>query len=1391
MSNRKPVVPGNRAAAAVLVALSALALAAAPASAQFASGNMVYTYENSTSGTIPYTSSDACASGGLVRTFAVPESFTFNSVSLGLNVSHADRGDIRVILAPPGAAATTLFVRDDADTNDNYDVKLSRTNDATSPALNDGTADITTEPYYNRMVYSSVLAASPFTSGTANGTWTLYLCDRDNNGVNGTFNRARLTLTTTAAPANVCTSTALIDWGANGGGDNATGADYPVGGLTGGGVTMTREAYGSDPNGGTTVEANQKTVSTSQFGGTLGYYQMRFTAPTALSAREGTYYWARFRFDPPVRDLQWGSLDVDTGTWEDAVRIYGTDADNLGGNRIPYAMTFVDPANASFQYAGDFVEADSGNVADSADDGNSFALFKGTVRSVRTEYWALDEPATPNTQRIGLSDAQFCAFDYGDAPNTYGTQLSGGARHVLGNRTLYLGTNPPDGEADGAPGAAATIDDTTQIGVIDDEDGVASFPAYTGGSTTYTVSVNAVNLSTTTAGTLVGYIDWNRDGDFADANEISGTVSVPANTTSPTAFNVTWTSVPANAGGTTATYARFRIAYAAAEAQSPTGLANSGEVEDYPISANTLPVTIAHVESAAAGGQLTVRWTTASEWANGGFVVSGRGAGEDAWTMLAEVGAHTPDSMTPKRYEATVDGLGVGEILIEDVSLFGERRAHGPFRVGETVGEAPAAAAIDWAAVKAELAAAPAVRAARSGLRVSAAAAGATEALLLVREEGIHRVTHEQLLAAGVDLSGTPAARINLFDKGKAVARFVSAPGGIFGPGSYVEFVGRPALTLASPVDAYVLRVQRTGVPAVPALPVGAGAVAVVTAEDRYAPDRVYSFSSPNGDPWYDQGLLARGAPAVLTRTFDLPDLAAGPVALTVRSWGYGDWAGTDPDHHVVVSLNGAVIADDRFDGVTPLERTVDVTSLVAPTGNTLEFRVPGDTGYMFDYMAFEGFSVRYPRRAVARAGRLAGTVNGGTGFAVSGFAAGEPVALWRLKGTTWQRAERIATGGEVTVQGSGTLWAAAPAALLTPAISAGVPSPLASSSAQYVIVTHPALAGALGDLVALQQARGLSTEVVTTDSIYAAYSDHATSAEAVRQFLTASFRNRTLKYVLLVGADTTDPYDHLGLGSMTFVPTAYLPFVQYVTFSPTDEALVDVDGDNVGEVPIGRLPARTPAEVQAMVAKILLWEQDVAPSGRAALLSSGASRTGNDFTALNTSYANALDTWTTTRTDVDTMGSAAVRSAVLAALNAGTPLVSYVGHSSIGQWDFTPILKWQDVATLTNAGRPNLVAQWGCWNAYYVEPSVESLSARLMRAPGAGAAAAIGATTLTSESSHLALGTRFYARLNGAPTTVGDAFRAAKIDLLGSGAPTDALLGMALLGDPAMSVPR
>lgn len=1357
-------------------------------------GAVIYTYENTTSGTIPEVSTAACNGSGLARTFVVSDSFTVSTIALGINLSHPQRGEVRAVLFAPNGTSTAFLVGSTtpgADFDDNYDIHLSANNDgAGTPPLDDGSTDPVGEPYYPRLVN---FAGANFYTGNAAGTWTLRVCDILIDGNAGTtLNRAKLTLDDGQPAENICTTTVDLEWGDNGDENAFTSAVIDD-------VTLSLSGTRDLTNDGANSGRNNFTTQTEVFGGQAGYYVMQFDGDD-VGDTETVLLETTWTFDPPVRYETWEHLDIDNGSWEDYVRVL---AFNQSGVRVPYQIVL----GTAHEQAGDILESDIGNVIDTDTAGNASYIFTEPIATLVVQYMMGDDFTNPAQQRIGIGNPTFCAYDYGDAPSTYGSALSSGPRHVLGYRTLYLGANPPDGEQDGQPGAAATGDDTNTVGGVDDEDGVASFP--TCSVSTYTVQVTATNASGAT-GYLVGYLDWNRDGDFLDAGERSATVAV-ATGTSGASQNVTWSSVPANCGGTAATYARFRFTTSQTRAESPidgVGLrAPDGEVEDYQIPANTLPVTLAHVASERRGGELRLSFATATENANAGFRVWGLDAGGRR-TLLAEVPSAGPDSFVPQRYELRLEAAGVAAVEIEDLSLYGKSRLHGPFRVGSEVGRPPQAATVDWAAARLAAGIDDGTAAARAASRARSVSGAARQAastgvgVLRVREAGVQRVTYDELLAAGVDLAGVDPRRLAIVDRGAGVPRYVEAPGGVFGPGGYIELVVEPRLTLASPYDAMVIALDRRLAIAAAPLTVPPGAPGETAATDVHRADHVYSPASPTADPWFDEGLLAFGAPATAGRAFDLPGLAGGPVSLDVQLWGYGDKPGTSPpDHHVVVRLNGADVAEGWFDGVTPWSASIDAAGLVQESGNLLELVVPGDTGYDFDYVAFEGFEVSYRRRTQAREGRFAGVGEvvaagsrglrrqGGEAFAVDGFAPGAAVAVWTATRTGSYRSLQPAAGGAVSAPAGYPVFAAAESAMHHPEVVPGVAAARPSSSAEYVIVTHPAFLGEVDDLVDLQESRGLTAEVVTVDEIYAAYSDHAPSADAIRSFFTASQAEGALRYALLVGADSVDPYDHLGIGSVSYVPTHYGPYTPLISFSPTDEVLVDGDGDGVADVPVGRLPVRTPAELAAVVDKLWQWEERTAASRRA-LLVAGASDAAGSLTTVNEQFAASLSGWIAELAPVDEAGSAAVRARVLAAINSGTPLISFVGHSSMGQWDFTPLLTWQDAATRSNHGAPSFLAQWGCWNAYYVEPTVESLSSRFLLAEDVGAAGAIGATTLTTEASHQALGSLFFAHATGGAGTIGDALLAAKRDLAGLSVAQDAILGIALLGDPAAPLP-
>ncbi len=152
--------------------------------------------------------------------------------------------------------------------------------------------------------------------------------------------------------------------------------------------------------------------------------------------------------------------------------------------------------------------------------------------------------------------------DFGDAPDSYATRLANnGAWHRLGT-PLFLGAGV-DGDNDGLPTANARGDDTTDS---DDEDGV-TIGVLSPGST------NTISVVASASGKLDAFVDFNRDGDFADLGEkIFQSMAVAAGSNS-LSF-----SVPAGAKRGN-TFARFRLSTAGG--LSFGGRASDGEVEDY------------------------------------------------------------------------------------------------------------------------------------------------------------------------------------------------------------------------------------------------------------------------------------------------------------------------------------------------------------------------------------------------------------------------------------------------------------------------------------------------------------------------------------------------------------------------------------------------------------------------------------------------------------------------------------------------------------------------------------------------------------------------------------------------------------------------------------------
>ncbi|MBI2397844.1 MAG: hypothetical protein HYV17_08600 [Xanthomonadales bacterium] len=844
----------------------------------------------------------------------------------------------------------------------------------------------------------------------------------------------------------------------------------------------------------------------------------------------------------------------------------------------------------------------------------------------------------------------------------------------------------------------------------------------------------------------------------------------------------------------------------------------------------SVPATITHVASSRLSAE-TVRvefqtgadvGTVAYELVDPARTTAARGA------MIAARG----DSLSAQTYALSGSVRG-SAFWIRSLDADGRSALKGPFAVGQEIGERRDADAvdIDWATVRAELADAP-----------QAASADGDRVDLLVGQAGIQRATFEAIVSGGgASLHGVPVAELALSLRGTPVPmRVFDGGNGVFDGGDAIEFLGaplaRPEATSSAHQSLYSgiarYRLQRDAAGALRMLRTLSASAAGAPLAGAHRPRQFeentsYFFGSRLADPWAWRRVAAVGAPAATEVTFDLPDLdTTQPARLSVTVQGGITLDDIDPDHHLLLRLNGTIVAEHRLDGLVADTIELDLPAgAVQPGANHLRVELPGDTGYFADVIYLEDVAVTHAAVPAVANGFAEFVITSGQaadpavvpegllfadGFdgaaaacaecrsvAIAGLGPEHRIVLAHGGATYWvDGAEADGQGVRITLPLSAgdRFLAANPSAWVQPAVA-----PVADTSAldpgatvDYLVIASPGLAASLQPLLQAKQAQGLRTHVVTTDAIFERHSHGVPDGEAVRRFIADAQRDFGVRYVLIAGGDSYDYRNELGLGSVSHVPTLYRATDSIVRFASSDSALADADGDGVADLALGRMPARTAAELERMIAKSLAFE---ANAGTSVLFVADADDGGVSFAAQSDVQAASFPTLTIERAyrndypgaSPGTYDDAALHSRIVGAFNSGQRLVHYFGHSAPPQWTSGAVLTATQLraGALANSTLP-LVAQWGCWNGYFVHPQANSL-AQVLLAIEHGAGSVIGAGGLTSAESDHALALAFYQELAKPGARVGDALLLAR-QTLATQQPAlrDVQVAVTLFGDPA-----
>lgn len=499
----------------------------------------------------------------------------------------------------------------------------------------------------------------------------------------------------------------------------------------------------------------------------------------------------------------------------------------------------------------------------------------------------------------------------------------------------------------------------------------------------------------------------------------------------------------------------------------------------------------------------------------------------------------------------------------------------------------------------------------------------------------------------------------------------------------------------------------------------------------------------------------------------------------------------TVQDHQLNVFLNGTSIGKMFFSGQNAAVRDFSFPLAMLAEGDNAVKLVPTAAGN--DISIVDYLIVTYSHAFVADNDSLQFTLKATQTQRIEGFSnpnirfldITDVRAIQEIKPIV----EASGSGFAATVPAGGRGKARRVVAVSpTPSIPASIvlnqPSTLSSptNAADLLIISYKDFIPALAPLVSQRRDRdGYLVKVVDIEDVYDEFSFGIPTANAIKDFLSFAHSSwsRAPRYLLLVGDASYDPRNYLGSGSKDFVPSLHVD--TFFMETDSDDSLADFDNDGIPELAVGRLPARTLAEANVMVSKIVNFSPANVPQ---TALMVADNPVGYDFQAFDEHLISLLPASMSVQR-VYRSSDPTPHADIVTTLNQGVALVNYSGHGNVDIWA-GPIFSTSDAIALTNGNRLPFVTVMDCLNGYFSDPLLEGMAESLLKAPQGGAIGGFASSGETTAIPQHEMGERLLQLIYGnTPIALGDASRQAKTatqDL-------DVRRTWILFGDPTMKI--
>ncbi|MCP4423760.1 MAG: hypothetical protein GY803_04635 [Chloroflexi bacterium] len=733
-----------------------------------------------------------------------------------------------------------------------------------------------------------------------------------------------------------------------------------------------------------------------------------------------------------------------------------------------------------------------------------------------------------------------------------------------------------------------------------------------------------------------------------------------------------------------------------------------------------------------------------------------------------------------------------------------------------------------------------------------------------LNQDGIYEISRDELQAAGMNVSGVNPKTIEMMWRGQPVAYQLVNDNGdaafdanekirfygwaFDGPRTEKQFISNNVFWLwANPANSPTIiqtKTNQTG---------GAVITATMTAVTREPENYFFSTWTNNWDTfpnepdaWY-WDFIEQNAPT-LTKTYPITlphPVANGPnvtywIELMSRDYP------TDPTNFTYI-VRGHINDDPNYGEQSWMSlANVNITNTVPATAvhhgaNDVKVVFAADLNASLGNprIYLNRITVEYMRQLVAKNNQLvfADDTGGSRQFHISGFTEGDAanVLVWDITNPTNPTQIGMGAGnisgdtymvGSVHVADAKFIATTTTNALSATSISQFAPTSLdpPSGGADWVAVSHADFitqAERLAAHRALESLGGLTTWIVDYEDVVNQYGYGLPLPAAIRDYLAHALANWSSPpdYAVLFGAATLNPryldcnhwtcpggataWDQ---NQPTFVVTDLVYEDRYQGLIPSDHTIALLSGsDLLPDIAIGRITADTEADAEAVVSKIILYEQNQLDSvdwrNNLLFVADNADLGGNFyqenlFTAQNYVPSNYgviqryLITDDQNETDV-------LRDAIMDDVNdLGIAILNYRGHGSVHRWASPSIISSDssDLNYWNNVTKPIVILSADCLDGNFAFPGLAALSKTLLILRDGplpiGSAAHWSSTGLGFTFEHSVLHQNFYSGLfEHDLTTIGDAINRAKMVYHQGGYDDSEMYSFLLQGDPAMQL--